>query len=360
MNIGIPKERRPYEFRVGMSPAGVEMLSRNGHTIFLEHDAGAGAGFKDHDYEEAGARIAYSAEEAYGRADLLLKFARPMDEELEWIRPGSALAGFLLLASTRQSKIDAFLQKKVTTIAYEQIQLPDGSLPVMRPLSQICGNMTALIAGRLLQCNYGGKGILLGGVPGVPPAEVGIIGAGTVGRCAARAFIGLGAHVTLIDKDVKALQHILEQCPHVVTMIATQRNVEKVCSYADVLIGSVHVPGERAPMMVNRQMVRSMKPRSIIIDIAIDQGGCFETSRPTAHDQPTYIEEDVVHYCVPNIPSLVARTATHAFVNSAINYIIEMANLGVERAMQKDPSIAAAINTHDGKLHHLYRLTGTR
>jgi len=360
MNIGIPKERRPSEFRVGLSPSGVEILCRSGHTVFVEKGAGLGAGFNDLDYEHAGARIVYSAEEAFGRADLLLKFARPQDEELEMIRDESTLAGFLLLASARQSKIDALMKKKVTTIAYEQIRQPDGSFPVMSPLSRICGSMTALIAGRLLQANSGGKGILLGGIPGVPPAEVGIIGAGVVGSASARAFIGLGAHVTLLDVNLEALNRISDQCLHLVTMTATPHNIQKVCGYVDVLIGAVHVSGERSPMVVTREMVRAMKPRSVIIDTSIDQGGCCETSRPTTHEQSTYLEEGILHYCVPNIPSLVARTATHAFVNAVMPYIGELVDKGIERAIETNAAIKDAVNTHAGKLHHLYRLTGTK
>ena len=360
MNIGIPKETRPSEFRVGLSPTGVETLCRNGHTVFVEKDAGLGAGFDNLDYEHAGARIVYSAEEAYGRADLLLKFARPRDEELDLIRDESILAGFLLLASARQSKIDALLKKKITTIAYEQIKLADGSFPVMRPLSRICGSMASLIAGKLLQANSGGKGILLGGIPGVPPAEVGIIGAGVVGSSATRTFLGLGAHVTLLDCNLDTLIRVSDQFPNVVTMISTPHNIEKVCGYVDALIGAVHVSGERAPMVVTREMVRSMKPRSVIIDVSIDQGGCCETSRPTTHDQSTYLEENVLHYCVPNIPSLVARTATHAFVNAVMPYINELVEKGIQRTIETDSTINGAINTHAGKLHHLYRLTGTR
>lgn len=357
MNIGIPKERRPSEFRVGLSPAGVEVLSQVGHTIFVEKDAGLGAGFDDHDYERAGARIVYSGEEAYGRADLLLKFARPIDEEISWLRDGSVLAGFLMLASARQSKIDQFLKKKITTIAYEQIKLNDDSLPVMRPLSRICGNMATLIAGRLLQANAGGKGILLGGIPGVPPAEIGIIGAGVVGSSAARAFIGLGAHVTCLDLDMDALEEISDQCPQVVTMVATPRNIERVCSYADVLVGAVHISGERSPVVVSRDMLKSMKPRSVLIDISIDQGGCCETSRPTTHDNSTYLEENILHYCVPNIPSLVARTATHAFVNASMPFILELVDNGIEKTIKSNLAMKEAINTHAGKLHHLSRLT---
>jgi alanine dehydrogenase len=357
MNIGVPKERRSFEYRVGLSPAGVEILTQLGHTVFLEHEAGVGAGFSDQEYERVGAQLVYSPQEAFGRADLVTKVARPLQEELEWLQPGCTLAGFLHLASTRQNRIQALLDKKITAIAYEQIQLPDGSLPVLRPLSQIGGYMTAQIAARLLQNNWGGKGILLGGIPGVPPAEVVILGAGVVGTHAARAFLGLGAHVTVLDHTVDALQRIYERYPQIVTMYASNRNIDRASKYADVVVGAILIPGERTPIVVKREMLASMKQRSLVMDLSIDQGGCFETSRPTSHDRPTFLEEGVIHYCVPNIPGVVGRSATHAFINASMPYIREIANKGVERAIAESPAIAAAINTHDGKLHNLSRVT---
>jgi alanine dehydrogenase len=355
MNIGIPKERRPYEFRVGLSPAGVEILIQHGHTVYVEHEAGVGAGFGDKEYQDAGATIAYSPHEVFGRADLLLKIARPMQDEIEMLTPGTILMGLLHLASTRQERIDALLKNKITSIAYEEIREPDGDMPVLRSLSQIGGMMTAQVAARLMQSNFGGKGILLGGVAGVPPAEVVVIGAGTAGTCAAKSFLGFGAHVTVLDKNLEPLQRIQERFPNIVTMISTRRNIERVCSYADVVIGAVLVPGERSPMVLTRENFRAMKPRSLFIDLSIDQGGCAETSRPTTHDQPTYMEEGVIHFCVPNIPSLAARTSTHAFVNSAMPYIRDLARLGVEKAMEQFPAIEAAVNTHQGELRHIHR-----
>jgi alanine dehydrogenase len=356
MYIGIPKESRPFEYRVGLSPAGVEILSQNGHQAFVEHEAGVMAGFSDEDYEKAGARLAYSTEEVFGRADLLLKVARPIQEELNWLRPGTILAGFLHLASTQQDKIDILLEKKITSIAYEQIQAPDGSLPVLRPFSQIGGAMAAQIAARLLQNNWGGKGILMGGVPGVPPAEIVILGAGVVGTYATQMCLGMGAHVTVIDHNLTALQRIWDRFPNIVTKMSTKRNIERSVIYADVVIGAVLASGQRSPILVTREMVRSMKPRSVIMDISIDEGGCVETSRPTTHEHPIYIEEGILHYCVPNMPGAVARTATHAFVNSAMPYITEIAALGPD-AILSNPSIEAAVNTHNGKLLNLVRLS---
>jgi len=286
MNIGIPKERRPFEFRVGLSPAGVEILTQGGHTVFVEHEAGTGAGFVDKDYQQAGATLAYSTEEVFRRADLLLKVARPLQEELEWLQPECILAGFLHLASASQDKVDLLLEKKITSIAYEQIIAVDGSLPVLRPFSQIGGAMAAQIATRLLQNNWGGKGILMGGVPGVPPAEIVVIGAGVVGTYATQALVGLGAHVTVIDQNLAALQRLWDRFPCAVSLLSTKRNIERSVQYADVLVGAVLVPGQRAPILVTREMVQSMKPRSVIMDISIDEGGCVETSRPTTHEHP--------------------------------------------------------------------------
>lgn len=353
MNIGIPKEIRPFEFRVGLSPAGVEILTQYGHQVYVEHEAGIGAGFSDREYESAGARISYSSDEVFGRADFLLKVARPTKEELEWLRPGTAVAGLLHLASARRDKVEVLLEKKITSVAYEQIELEDHSLPVLRPFSEVGGSMTATIAARFLQCNRGGKGILLGGVPGVPPAEVVILGSGVVGDYATKAFLGLGAHVAVLGNNLASLQKMHERYPGIVTMISTKRNIERATAYADVVVGAVLVSGQRSPVLVTREMVQKMKPRSVIIDVSIDQGGCFETSRPTTHERPTYEDEGVIHYCVPNMPSVVARTATHAFVNAVVPYIFEVANRGMDAAIKDDPSLEKGINTHDGKIVHL-------
>ena len=358
MNIGIPKEQRTFEFRVGLPPAGVEILKQHGHSIFVEHDAGVGAGFSDEEYERAGARIVYSPEEVFGRADLLLKIARPIKEEIEWLRPGSMLAGLLHLASARQDKLDLMLKNKITTVAYEQIEEEDGTTPVKKPLAEIGGRMTATIAAHYMQNYKGGKGILLSGVTGVPPAEAVIIGAGVAGTASARAFLGLGAHVSVLDMDLRALQRISDRFPEVVTMIATENNIARTCAFADVVVGAVLVPGERTPIVITRGMVQSMKPRSMIIDMSIDQGGCVETSRPTTHEHCTYIEENIIHYCVPNMPAAVARTATHAFVNAAMYYILDLADKDFESAIRETPALEKAINTHDGKMLHMHRLNG--
>jgi len=354
MNIGIPKERRPYEYRVGVSPAGVEILVQQGNTVYVEHDAGMGAGFPDQDYERAGANIVYSGHEVYGRAELLLKIARPMEDEVEWIVPGTILMGFLHLASARQGRVEGLIEKKVTSIAYEQIQLANGVLPVLHALSQIGGLMAPEIAARCMQNNLGGKGVLLGGVVGVPPAEVVIVGAGAAGASAATSFLAAGAQVTVLDKSLEALQRVHDRDPRVVTMISTRRNIERACNFADVVVGAVHVPGERAPIVITREILKAMKPRSVLIDMSIDQGGCCETSRPTTHEHPIYIEEGILHYCVPNISAVVARTATHALINAAMPFVVEIAEYGTENAIARNPALEKGVNTFKGELRHLH------
>ena len=355
MNIGIPKERRPFEFRVGLTPSAVQLLVREGHKCYVEHEAGLGVGYSDREYEQAGARIVYSGHEVFGRADLLTKVARPIHEELEWLRPGITLAGLLHLNSARQDKIDLLLEKEINAVALEQITLDDGSLPIRHAMAQIGGQMLSQIAARLLQNDAGGKGVLIGGAVGVPPAEIVIVGAGVVGTCATRAFMGMGAHVTVLDVNLKALQVIQDRYPGVVTMISDEVNLANACVYADVLVGSVFLPGERAPIIITREMVRSMKPRSLIMDISIDEGGCVETSRPTTHDHPTFIEEGVIHYCVPNIPGVVARTSTHLLSNAAFPFIMEIANKGIDAAIAENPAIERGLNTYNGKMVHLSR-----
>lgn len=354
MDIGVPKERRPSEYRVGLSPAGVQLLVQNGHTCYVESKAGVGAGFSDEEFRQAGAKIVYTGEEAYGRAELVLKVARPMDEELKWLVPGQALAGLLHLSAARPNKVEALLKNEITALAYDQIQRSDGTLPVLKPLSQIGGKMAVHIAAQLLQNNSGGKGVLLGGVPGVPAAEVVIIGGGVVGETAAKAFVALGAHVTVLDKSLDRLQYLDNHMSgKLVTLVAHPFNVARACSYADVVVGAVHVPSERAPMVITREMVKKMRKGAIFIDLSIDEGGCSETSRPTSHQNPTYLEEGILHCCIPNLPGVVARTATHAFLNGAWPYIQELSNLGIETAIQSNPDLERGIATHAGQLRNL-------
>ncbi len=353
MDISIPKERRPFEYRVGLTPAGVELLVRSGHRVFVEREAGMGAGFSDEDYRRAGAILVYSGEEAFKRARLIVKVARPTEEEVAWLHEGQIVMGFMHLASARRSRLQALLETKATVIAYETIQREDGTLPVLMPISEIAGRMVAQVAARLLQNDSGGNGVLLGGVPGVPPAEVVILGAGVVGRNAARAFLGLGASVYMLDKDLAQLQAVDELFGgRVVTMLSHEFNVRKMTRFADVLVGAVLVPGARAPIVVTREMVRAMRPRSVIIDVSIDQGGCVETSRPTIHSAPTFVEEGVLHYCVPNITGVVARTATHALNNAVWPFIQQIADEGLEAALMANTALRHGVNVHGGRLTH--------
>lgn len=351
MNIGIPRERRVDEYRVGLTPIVIELLTAAGHTCYVETEAGIGAGFSDVDYQKAGANIVYSPREAYGRADLVVKVTRPTEEEVDFVREESILMGFLHLAVAKSERVQTLLQKRVTAIAYETIQNDDGSLPVQTPLSKAAGLMVPHLAGVLMQNDHGGKGVLLGGVPGVPPAEVVIIGAGTFGMAAAQAFLGAGASVYVLDKDFGQLQYLDEKCRmsgRFVTMISHPSNIAKAIKFADVVVGAVLIPGERAPIVITREMVQTMKPRSILMDISIDQGGCIETSRPTTHRDPTFVDEGVLHYCVPNMTSVVARTATHALNNAAWPFIQAITEHDFESAAAALPALRRGVATHAG------------
>lgn len=351
MNIGVPREHRQDEYRVGLTPAGVELLTAARHQVSVETNAGLGAGFSDYDYQKAGARIVYSTEEVFGRSELVLKVGRPTPEEIDWLQEESTVMGFLHLAVSEKGSVRRLMDKRVTAIAYELITADDGSLPVQVPLSQAAGRMTPHIAAMLLQNHHGGKGILLNGVPGVPPAEVVIIGAGSYGMAAARAFLESGSSVYVLDKDLRRLQHLDEMiggAGRLVTMVSHDFNVRKVARFADVLVGAVLVHGERAPIIVPRQVVKSMKQRSVVMDISIDQGGCVETSRPTTHRTPTFIEENIIHYCVPNMTSIVARTATHAFNNAAWPFIQAAADQGIDSALASMPALQRGVSIRRG------------
>ena len=351
MNVGIPKERRDLELRVGLTPYGVDLLTRAGHTCYVEREAGLGAGFTDYHYERAGGRIVYSGEEVYGRADMVLKAVRPTDEELEWVREGQIICGFLHLASARRSKVEALLTKRVTAIAYETIEEDDGTLPVLRTMSEVAGHMAPQLAATYLQSNHSGRGVLLSGVPGIPPARVAILGAGVLGTNAARAFLGLGANVYVLDRSLERLRQIDRQFNGCInTMVSYSFNIARVARFVEVLIGAILTPGARVPVIVTREMVRSMKRGAVILDFSIDQGGCVETSRPTTLRDPVFIEEGVVHFCVPNVPGAVPRTATHAFNNAVWPCLRRIAEVGLEQALGEIPSLARGVVTKDGEI----------
>jgi alanine dehydrogenase len=355
MNICIPKERRDSEYRVGLTPAGVRLLTVANHTCFIESKAGLGSGFSDYDYQQAGGNIVYSGEEVYGRADLLLKVSRPTVKEFDWIRADSLIMGFLHLSAARSEKAERLLEKNITAIGYEIIQDDAGQLPVLIPLSQLGGRMAPQIAAMLSQNNYGGKGILLGGVPGVPSAEVVIIGGGTAGTAAARNFLGMGASVYILDRKLSRLRELDHHFQgRVVTMVSHSFNIEKVCGFADVLVGAVLVPGARTPTLVDRETVKSMRPRSVVIDLSIDQGGSIETSRPTTHSNPTYIDEQVIHYCVPNMTGVLGRTATHTLGNASWPFVQLIAEIGLEKALNANSALRRGLYTHQGEIMHLF------
>ena len=351
MDIGVPREKREFEKRVGLTPMGCQVLVADGHRLYVEAGAGAGSGFSDEDYQQAGAKIAFSPAEAFGRAELLLKVTPLLSQEHGMLQRGQVILSFQHLAVAPPRLMEALLERKVTAIAYETVQRPDGSLPVLLPMSQVAGRMAPQIAARYLESSFGGHGILLSGVPGVLPAEVTILGAGVVGCNAARAFLGAGAHVTVLDQDPARLESVEQRAGRgISTMIANENDLRRAISTADVLVGAVLIPGARAPIVVTREMVAGMRPRSVIIDFSIDQGGCVETSRPTSPGDPVFVEESVVHYCVPNVPGLVARTSTLALTNATLPFIRAIAGDGLDRALHDDPALAAGVNVYEGNL----------
>lgn len=356
MDVGVPREIRPGEQRVGLTPPGVDALVRAGQRVVVEQGAGRGAGFHDREYAQVGATIVYSTEEAWRRAEVVVKVSRPTAEEYDHFH-GQTLLAFLHHTVASPDLLVALRQHEMTAIAAEMIEAEDGTFPVLHPTSEVAGRMAPIIAGGLLESrpaglpadHLGGRGSLLSGVPGVPPANVVIIGAGVVGSNAARAFLGLGAQVTVLDRDAGRLRAIdAAASGRVVTMMATPYNIEKVVAFADVLIGAVYVAGQRAPVLVTRSMVRSMRSRAVIIDLSIDQGGCVETSRPTTLRDPVYVEEGVIHYCVPNMPARVARTASHAWANAVLPYLLLMGESGVDDALRHSFALRQGLVVHRG------------
>ncbi len=352
MNFGVPKEVRDLEKRVGLTPVGVRTLVQAGHTVYVERDAGIGAGFPDEVYREAGAQIVYSAAEAYGRADTVAKVTRPTAAEHSLFRPGQAIFSFLHLPVASPDLYDALVKYNITAIAYELIQEPDGTLPVLIPASEIAGRLAPVIAGHLLMQSYG-RGVLLGGVPGVPPAVVVILGGGGLGINAARAFAGAGAEVIVLDWDMRRLRRVDELMgSRVTTMFATEYNLRRTALFADVLVGAVSSPGERAPILVDEDTVRRMRTGTVIMDFSIDSGGCTATSRPTNLRNPTYIYGGVIHYCVPNVTAAVARSASHAFTNGAIPYLLTVGEHGMVGVLAKDAALLQGIVMYQGQLVH--------
>jgi len=351
MIIGVARETQRHEHRVALTPFAVANLTEAGHEVVMESGAGTEAHFEDADFTRAGARLVYQAEEVFRRADVVCRIEPPAMEEIDMLRPGSIAFGFYELAVAPREKVERILENGVTAIGWEMVQDEKGDRPVLRPLADMAGRMAVTLAAYYLQIEQGGRGILLGNVPGVPPATVLILGAGAVGRAAAREAVASGAHVIMIDAEYQRLHSVHREFGgRVVTAVAGLDRLEKFTPIADVVIGAVHVPGARAPFVVTEEMVRAMKPGSVIFDISIDQGGCVETSRPTSVDHPTFIVHDVIHYCVPNMTATIARTASRALVNAALPYVRAVADHGLERALREDPGLAAGVYALNGKL----------
>jgi len=351
MIIGVPKEIKNNENRVAITPAGVEALVSAGHKVVIENNAGLGSGITNEEYEKAGAEILPTPAEVFAAADMIMKVKEPLPPEYPLFKEGQILFTYLHLAP--ESELTrALMEKKVIGIAYETIQLPNGSLPLLTPMSEVAGRMAVQIGARFLEKPQGGRGMLLGGVPGVPPAEVVIIGGGVVGTNAAKMAMGMGAHVTILDKSADRLKYLDDVFfGRITTVMSNNYNIAEAVKKADLLIGAVLIPGARAPKLVTEEMVKTMKPGSVIVDVAIDQGGSIETiDRVTTHQDPVYEKHGVVHYAVANMPGAVPRTSTFALTNVTLPYALALANKGWERAVREDRALALGVNVLDGKV----------
>lgn len=352
MIIGVPKEIKNNENRVAMTPAGVAELKHNGHTVYVQHTAGEGSGFSDDEYIAAGAQILPTIEAVYDIAEMIVKVKEPIEPEYKLIKKDQVVFTYFHFASDRKLT-EAMIASRGVCIAYETVRLADHSLPLLVPMSEVAGRMSIQEGARFLEKPQGGKGILLGGVPGVPPAKVLVLGAGVVGRNAALMAVGLGADVTIADISLPTLRHVAETMPRVKTLYSSRHNIESQLPDVDLVVGSVLIPGAKAPKLITRDMLKLMRPGSVIVDVAIDQGGCFETSRPTTHSEPTYVVDGVVHYAVANIPGAVPRTSTLALTNATLPYAVRLANKGWRQACREDAALAQGVNMVDGKVTFL-------
>lgn len=350
MLIGVPREIKSQEYRVGLTPASVRELTGHGHQVLLEHDAGAGINTADSVYQAAGASIAGSAEEVFARADMIIKVKEPQAAERKRLRPGQILFTYLHLAPDPEQAQD-LAQSGAICIAYETVTAPGGGLPLLAPMSEVAGRMSIQAGAHSLEKTQGGMGILLGGVTGVPPARIVVLGAGVVGSNAAQMAAGSGAQVVVLDRNIDALRHIeMRLGARATTVFSNRDNIERHVLSADLVIGGVLIPGAAAPKLVSRQLVSAMKPGAVVVDVAIDQGGCFETSRPTTHADPTYVVDRVVHYCVANMPGGVPRTSTFALNNATLPYVLTLADKGYRRALQDDAHLRAGLNVCNGMI----------
>ncbi len=348
MKVGVPKEVKNHEYRVAMTPAGVHELVRNGHEVYVQESAGVGSAIPDADFTAAGASILPSADEVWAAGDLILKVKEPVAEEYHRMRKGQVLFTYLHIAASRECT-DVLLESGITSIAYETVQLPDGSLPLLAPMSEVAGRMAPQVGAHHLQRDGGGRGVLMGGVSGVYAAKVVVLGAGVSGMNAAAIALGMQAEVLLVDKNVARLRQAdaIYQ-GHLQTVASNSYEVERAVIDADLVIGAVLVPGAKAPTLVSNDLVSRMKPGSVLVDISIDQGGCFEDSHPTTHADPTYKVHDSLFYCVANMPGAVPHTSTYALTNVTLPYVVEIANQGWRAALQADAALQQGLNTHEG------------
>jgi alanine dehydrogenase len=352
MKIGIPKEIKPDERRVGLTPDSVRELTRAGHELLVETGAGLGIGATDAAYVAAGAKILPSAKPVFDSADLIVKVKEPQLTECALMHPGQVIFTYLHLAADRP-QAEALMRAKVHAIAYETVVGRAGGLPLLTPMSEVAGRMSVQVGAGLLQRPNGGRGVLLGGVPGVEPAQVVILGGGVAGTAAAEMAVGLRAKVTVIDRSLARLRELdREFRGSVTTLYSTSANIERSVTQADLVIGSVLIPGDAAPKLITKEMLASMREGAVLVDIAIDQGGCFESSRPTTHAAPTYVEQGVVHYCVTNMPGAVPHTSTFALNNATLPYVQKLADLGWQPALAQDPGFAAGLNVSEGRVVH--------
>lgn len=350
MNIGVPKEIKNNESRVGITPAGVFELVKNNHTVYVQENAGFGSGFWDTDYAVVGAIIVSTAKEVYAQADMIVKVKEPIAEEYPLIKPNQIVFTYFHFASSEELTI-AMLESKSVCIAYETVEDADGSLPLLTPMSEVAGRMAIQQGAKYLEKPIKGKGVLLGGVPGVPPGKVLVLGAGVVGIQAAKMAAGLGAHVTILDINMKRLRYVNDVMPsHVVTEFSSEYNIRKHIKTHDLIIGAVLIPGAKAPNLITRDMLKEMHPGTVLVDVAVDQGGCFETTRATTHENPTYIIDDVVHYCVANMPGAVPYTSTLALTNVTLPYVLKLANLGWVEATNRFPDLKKGLNIVKGEV----------
>jgi alanine dehydrogenase len=350
MIVGVPKEIKNKENRVGMVVAGVRALTSAGHKVLIQNNAGLGAGITNDDYKKAGATLVETAKEVFDRADMIVKVKEPLPEEYPLLREGQILYTYLhLAADERLTK--ALMERKIVGIAYETIQPADGSLPLLAPMSAVAGRMATQIGASYLQHDHGGKGMLLGGVPGVDRANVVVLGGGVVGVNAAKMAVGLGARVTIMDVNAHRLDYLADVFGNeITTLYSNSEQIEKAVTSADLVIGAVLVPGAKAPKLVNRDMISRMQPGGVVVDVAVDQGGSVETCRPTSHEHPTYLVDGVIHYAVPNMPGAVPRTSTYALTNVTMKYALMLANLGWKDAVAKDQALLKGVNILNGKV----------